>query len=162
MAPCSNVFHTGGGSIGWFDNGDHVTYDSLNFQSVQSVCISYAKANHRGKLELMLRNSTGQLVGEFYPSYTGGWDKCKTTCINIKEVEGDHDLTFVAKDTWGVLNLEKFELSDNIELSLATKYKVNDNNGVDINYIWLCKHHVVPSDYTHSRRAIEVLFLDNL
>ena len=121
-----------GQTIGSFDKGDHVTYDSLNFQSVRSVCISYGKGNSNGKLELRLGNSTGELVGEFRPSYTGGWDKYKTTCINIKEVEGEHDLTFVAKDTWGVLNLEKFELSDNIELSLATKYKVNDNNGVDI------------------------------
>ena len=124
--------HTGGASIGWFDNGDHVTYDSLNFQSVRSVCISYGKGNSNGKLELRLGNSTGELVGEFRPSYTGGWDKYKTTCINIKEVEGEHDLTFLGKESSGVLNLEKFELSDNIELSLATKYKVNDNNGVDI------------------------------
>jgi hypothetical protein len=122
----------GNRAIGYFDNGDYFNYDSLNFDSVRSVCITYSKGNSNGKLELTLDGPDGEKVGEFRPSRTGSWYDYKTTCINIKEVEGEHDLTFVAKDTWGVLNLEKFELSDNIELSLATKYKVNDNNGVDI------------------------------
>jgi hypothetical protein len=62
-------------------------------------------------LELRLGDSTGEQLGEFRPSYTGGWDKFKTECINIVDSEGEHDLTFVARDTWSVLNLKKFYLS---------------------------------------------------
>ena len=136
--------HTGGETIGWFDNGDHITYDSINFQLARSVCVSYAKGNSGGKVELRTGGATGNVIAVFYPKYTGGWDKYRTSCINIKEVDGEHDLTFVGRDQWGVLNLEKFELSPNLDLQLATKYKVNDSGGVDIQ----CRYATLLEAYT--------------
>ena len=70
----------GNRAIGYFDNGDYFNYDSLNFDSVRSVCITYSKGNSNGKLELTLDGPDGEKVGEFRPSRTGS---CLTTISRV-------------------------------------------------------------------------------
>ena len=124
-----------GETIGHFDNGDHVTYESLNFGpygTTKSILLSYAKGNRNGRLEIRLGGLEGELIGEFLPTNTGGWGEYIDTHVNIKDVEGVHDLTFVGREVSGVLNLGQFQLSDKVQLSVSTKYKVDDSNGVDV------------------------------
>ena len=105
--------HSGGETIGWFDNGDHITYESLNFGSLgttKSIRISYAKATNGGRMEIRLGGPEGTLIGEFYPARTGSWDNYQDAFVTISEVEGVHDVTFVGRDIGGVLDLKNFEL----------------------------------------------------
>lgn len=103
-----------GTTVGFFDSEDYLTYSDINFGSLgfyQSMCFSYAKGNHNGKMEIRIGDTEGTLIGELFPWNTGGWGNFITTCVNIEDVEGAHNLTFVGKDSSGVLNLEWFELT---------------------------------------------------
>jgi hypothetical protein len=134
--------HSGGETIGWFDNGDHMTYESLNFGSLgttKSIRVSYAKASTGGRMEIRLGGPEGTLIGELYPKRTGSWDDYQDVYVNIKRVEGVHDVTFVGRDAGGVLNLENFELTEVVSLAVSTEYAINDNNGVDVQ----CRYEVL-------------------
>ena len=106
---------TGDYTLGWYDNGDYVTYANVNFGpagTTDSIRIRYAKASNGGRVKVMLGSADGTKVGEFSPSNTG---KCgnwvEANILLDVDVDGMHDLTFVAKDTNGILNLEWFQLS---------------------------------------------------
>jgi hypothetical protein len=134
--------HTGGETIGCFHNGDHMTYESLNFGplgTTKSIRVSYAKKNTGGRMEIRLGGPEGTLIGELYPSRTASWSDYQDAYVNIKKVEGVHDVTFVGRDKSGVLNLENFELTDVVSLAVSTKYAINDNNGVDVQ----CRYEVL-------------------
>jgi hypothetical protein len=100
--------------IGSFDNNDYLTYAAVDFGDLgegNTMRISYAKDNNHGKMEARLGGPQGTKIGEFFPWRTGSWENFIETYLEISEVEGVHDLTFVAKDQWGVLNLKWFELT---------------------------------------------------
>jgi len=100
--------------IGSFDNNDYLTYAAVDFGDLgegNTIRISYAKDNNHGKMEARLGGPQGTKIGEFFPWRTGSWENFIETYLEISEVEGVHDLTFVAKDQWGVLNLKWFELT---------------------------------------------------
>jgi len=123
-----------GTTIGYFDNGDYMTYESVNFGpsgTTKSILFNYAKANRNGRMEIRLGGVDGELIGEFVPSNTGGWHTYVDAYVNIKDVEGVHDVTFVGRDVNGVLNLKRFALTDKVALFISTDYKVDDNNGRD-------------------------------
>ena len=118
--------------IGHFDNGDYVTYSSLNFGpsgTTKSIILSYSKGTIGGNLEIRLGDENGEIIGTFDPSRTAGWHDYQTDHIPIKDVTGTHDMTFVARGINGVMNLESFELSANVYVDLVAKYIVdNDKN----------------------------------
>jgi len=104
-----------GTTITHFDNNDYVTYPSVNFGepgTTKGILLEYAKGNDNGRLEIRTGGPAGDIIAEFSPAKTGGWSNYMTAYIGIDDVDGLHDVTFVAKDTWGVLNLAWFELSD--------------------------------------------------
>jgi len=117
--------------IGWFDTNDSITYSNLNFGSpgtTKSIRLSYSKATSKGKAEIRVGGPGGTKIATFIPQNTGGWDNYVEVDIPIGLVEvGTHDLTFVAKDANGVMNMKYFELSDKMVFNIATDYKVNDN-----------------------------------
>ena len=97
-----------------FDSGDYVTYSKLNFGSsgaTKSIRLSYAKANNSGSMEVRLGGPTGTIIGTFVPTNTGGWGTYVEAEVSLDLVDGIHDLTFVGRDSGGVLNLGWFELS---------------------------------------------------
>merc|ERR1719384_582478 len=109
----SGIWVKNGNLIASFDNNDFVTYKNLNFGpsgTTKSVRMSYSKGNQGGKIELRLGDLTGPIIGEFSTSFTGGWNSFKTVDIIIDDVEGINDLTIVGRDSWGVLDIEWFQL----------------------------------------------------
>ena len=62
---------TSGSTVGYFDNNDYLTYNTLNFGpsgTTKSIQISYAKG-HSGShwMELRIDVSDGRVIGEFPP-----------------------------------------------------------------------------------------------
>jgi hypothetical protein len=126
----SGMMISGGNIVSHFDNGDFVTYGSLNFGpsgTTKSMLVSYAKGNSGSSMEIRLGGETGRLIGELFPSNTGGWSNYKDEYVPIMDVEGIHDVTFVGKGGSGVLNLESFDLSSKVPLQLSTAYKVDND-----------------------------------
>lgn len=61
------------------------------------------------------------------PESTGSWATYVPVTINIDAVEGVHDVFLVGAGSYGVLNLQWFELSDQWAIVLSTEYKVDDD-----------------------------------
>jgi len=100
--------------ISHMDDGDFITYDSLNFGAIgdtNSIKVSYAKGNDNGSVELRLDGPEGDLIGSFLPQRTAGWADFVTVDVPVDPVVGTHDLTIVTKEIRGVINLESLELS---------------------------------------------------
>merc|ERR1712157_15274 len=104
-------------SIGHFDNNDYVTYNSLNFGDTgitKSILLRYSKGNPDNKgqtIELRIGGPDGEVIGEFSPSNSGSWTLYTTAIIEIDDVTGINDLTFVGKGGSGILNIAYFQLS---------------------------------------------------
>jgi hypothetical protein len=108
------TYVTAENQINGLDNGDYVTYGDLDFGPIgttQIIRIRYAKGCCSGKIELRRGDSSGLVIGEYVPPSTGGWVAYKNVEILIDDVEGVNDLTIVAKDSNGVMNLEWIELA---------------------------------------------------
>jgi hypothetical protein len=135
--------------IGYFDNNDYITYSNINFgpsTTTKSMRLSYSKGNTRGgKVEIRLGGSEGTLIAIHSPQYTGGWDDFVVVDIPFeKVVDGIHDVTFVGKDANGVMNLEWFKLSEKLLFKITTDYRVDDQNGEDVQ----CTYSTVKDAYT--------------
>jgi len=99
--------------VACFGTDDYVSYSSINFGpsgTTKTVKVLFAKGNGGGRVELRLGGNTGTVLGEFKPWNTGGWDNYVEGVFTITDVEGVHDVTFVAKDSGGALNLKTFQL----------------------------------------------------
>ena len=120
-----------GKTVHSIDVGDYITYGSLNFGpsgTTKSLLIRYAKHGTASRsLEIRLGGSTGELIGKFFPSNTGGWSKYVDAYALIKDVEGIHDVTFVGRGGRGVMNLESFDLSNIVQLKVFTAYKIDND-----------------------------------
>ena len=102
-----------GAHVGYIDNNDYLTYNSLNFgpsETTKGVQLRYAKNSVGGKLELRIGGPDGTLIGEFSPATTGGWNTFTTVHIEIDDVIGIQNLTLVGKYD-SLMNIDWFELS---------------------------------------------------
>jgi len=110
------------GNMGYFDDTDYITYANVNFGpagTTDLILIEYAKGNNGGRVQVRLDGADGTLVGEFRPNNSGGWGVWKEANIALDDVEGIHDLTFLAKGKSGVMNMAWFELSRDTSPSSA-------------------------------------------
>ena len=103
-------------AVGFFDKNDYLTYNRVNFGpsgSSKKIKVRYARGSSGGKIEIRLGGPQGQLIGEFVTVNTGGWNKfsTKTIDINVQNVSGYQDLTFVGKEVDGLMNLSWFKLA---------------------------------------------------
>ena len=97
----------------------------------------------RGKLELRLDSPDGTLIGTFAPQNTGGWGDYTSVDIPLDLVDGIHDLVFVGTSANGLMDWKSFELSEKLLFRLSTDYKVNDQNGKDVQ----CTYDTVKASY---------------
>jgi hypothetical protein len=113
------------------DKEDHITYSGLNFGSygdTSSIKITYSKHSNGGRIEIRLDGPDGDVIGEFYPSRTGGWDVFEEEMVAIDHVDGVHDLTFVGKDANWIMEMKSFELSETFFFQVNTDYKVDNED----------------------------------
>ncbi len=103
-----------GGTVGWFDQGDWLGYDNVDFGAgVQSFTIMAAKMGIGGSVELRLGGTNGTLIGVFNPEDTGGWANYRQQEIAVTNTSGRHDLYLVATGADGVCNIDWFSFSTN-------------------------------------------------
>lgn len=102
----------GNTAIGWFDSGDWLRFDNVDFgDGAGSVTILAAKANAGGTVELRLDSVDGPLLGVFTPEATDGWGLYAGQQINVSGASGIHDLYLVAAGATGVCNIDRFQFA---------------------------------------------------
>ena len=105
-------FEPGNRAIGWFDDGDWLMLENIDFgDGAASLTISAAKANTGGTVELRLNSPHGTLLGEFVPQTTGGWSDYVEQQLNLEAYRGVHDLYLVARGATGVANSDWLRFS---------------------------------------------------
>ncbi|GFH47752.1 hypothetical protein CTEN210_04227 [Chaetoceros tenuissimus] len=94
------------GDSGFIDNGDYFMYSPIDFG------ITFAKDTTGGRLEIRKGGVDGEIIGNYLPVSTGGWEVYQTVDIPIKTTFGINELTFIARDlTYGLMGLKSFQLS---------------------------------------------------
>ncbi len=100
-----------------FDGKDYLTYKNLNFGpsgTTKIIQLRYSKgSSNGGSVDFKIDGPEGtNVIGQFTPVGTGGWNKYKTAIINIPDdVVGIQDLTLRGRGAAGIMNFEWFELS---------------------------------------------------
>ena len=105
-------FENSGTTIGYFDNGDWLSYTNIDFDhDFKSIAFRLAKASFGGTVEVRIDGLNGQLIGTLEPTATPSWFDYQDQSIAIEEIEGMHDIYLIAKGTQGVCNLDYFTLT---------------------------------------------------
>lgn len=106
------LLENGDTTVGWYDDGDWLLYERVNFgEGAASVIIHTAKANTGGTVEFRLDSIDGPLIATFVPENTGGWTLFSEQELNMVTVSGVHDLYLVARGAVGVCNIDWFRFS---------------------------------------------------
>jgi len=95
------------------DHEEWITYGNVFFGpsgTTSKIRVWYGKGCCEGYVEIRLGNQYGDIIGTFQPQDTGDWDNFEEVDIDIADVEGLHHITFVGKDSFGIMNFESFEL----------------------------------------------------
>lgn len=83
----------GGSNIGYIQDGDYTRYDSINFASEMTLLdIRVASATSGGNIEARLDSLTGQLIGIYAVTGTGGWQNWTTISSGVTGLSGKHNL----------------------------------------------------------------------
>lgn len=102
-----------GTDVGYIDNGDWMKYTATNFGSGANKFNAWVGVDpqYAGQtLEVRLDSPTGPLVGSLVMQSTGGFGTIAKQSVQLNQtVTGVRDLYLVAKGTWGVCNLDKFQ-----------------------------------------------------
>lgn len=102
-----------GTTIGYFDENDWLKYEAIDFDiGYKSMIFQVAKANNGGIVEIHLDNINGPLIGILTPENTSGWTDFEEQITSIDIVEGIHDIYLVAKNIYGVCNIDYFILAE--------------------------------------------------
>ncbi len=102
-----------GTTVGYFDAGDWLKYDNIDFGNAPgSIIFNVAKNGSGGSIELHLDNPNGRLIATFKPESTNSWTAFQDQMCNIDTVTGIHSLYLMALGANGVCNIDFFTLSD--------------------------------------------------
>lgn len=91
------------GNIGYIENGDYVTYESIEFNknlSLTTFEFAAASPNAGGQVEVRLGSATGELLARVNVEKTGGWRNWKTFSAKLnpttaKKLAGEQEITLV-------------------------------------------------------------------
>lgn len=110
--------NNGAGNIGYIENGDFVTYESIDFRkSISEIDIQAASATQGGEIEVRLGDQQGELLTTVKIPNTGGWQKWRTFSASIPKekaslLKGENSVTLVFKGKDGyLLNVRWFKFS---------------------------------------------------
>lgn len=103
----------GGSAVGYFDSGDWIGYDNVDFgNGSTSATFSASKSGAGGLVEIRLGSPTGRLIGTFAPQDTGGWDNYREQLVQLSGfVSGVQDVFLVGSGAAGICNLDWFRFS---------------------------------------------------
>ena len=95
--------------VGYFDAGDWLKYDAVNFGSGVSAVDFYLASKTTGRsVELRLDSPTGTLIGVLIVSPTGDWNNYQVQTAGLSNATGVHDLYLVGKGDEGIANIDWF------------------------------------------------------
>ena len=108
--------------VGYFDDGDYLCYNSLNFGTTGTttgIILNYAKDVSTGvSAEIRLDNQSGQILRTYSPPQTGGWDDYVTVYVPFDiDVNGVHNLCFTGNGGYGIMSMAWFELTVSANLN---------------------------------------------
>lgn len=93
--------------ISYFDAGDWLKYDAINFGGgVVSVDFFLASKTTGRSIELRLDSPTGTLVGVLNVTSTGDWNGYQVQSARISGASGVHDLYLVGQGDEGIANVD--------------------------------------------------------
>jgi hypothetical protein len=105
------LLENGDTTVGSFDNGDWLTYNSLKFNPLaNAIDFTIASATSGGKFEVRLDSMTGTRIGECMVQATGGRGVWKDVHVPITPVTGTHDLIIVGLSGAAICSFDKFAL----------------------------------------------------
>jgi len=102
----------GNTDVGYFDAGDYVKYPSVNMGTVGGMRMNIASGNTGGIFKVKIDGPSGQTLGSYTVSSTGGWPSWVTVTMDFTTTTtGTHDLYIVGDTGTGIANLNWFELA---------------------------------------------------
>jgi beta-glucanase (GH16 family) len=104
---------TTGTSVGYFDQGDAISFQNVNMTGVGGVDMHIAGANSGGVLEAHLDSAAGTLLGSYTMASTGGWTTWADRSMSLSNpASGSHTLVFTgAAGGTGIMNIETLKLT---------------------------------------------------
>lgn len=108
---------TGVQYIGYFGERSALCYPNVDLTGVRSIDVVYAKGSDEpGRFAILIGDGIGKAsvnLGEKATRSTGGWETFATHRIGLSRgVNGPHELCFYGVQGGGILNLDRFALSD--------------------------------------------------
>lgn len=102
-----------GTNIGFFDEGDSITFDNVDFTGIKTVVFEFTKGNTGGSGSLELRKGgvTGTLIATCSLGNTTGWSNYINWPVSITETTGVDSLTLVGASGEGIANIRSLHLS---------------------------------------------------
>ena len=101
-----------GSTVGFFDDGDWLRYDAVDFGTgFASIEFTVAKMGFGGRVEIRTESLTGPIIGTLEPTATTSWVDFQPQAVNIEVISGIQDLFLIATGAQGVCNFDFFELS---------------------------------------------------
>jgi hyaluronate lyase len=104
--------NSGGSHVSGISNGDWMAYKQMDFGvGTDSMDIRLASANTGGTMELRIDGPSGDVIGTYAITSTGGWSSWKTVTVPLSGASGKHDLYMVFKrpDSLGVAIVNWFD-----------------------------------------------------
>lgn len=89
-------------NIGYIDDGDYISYESMNLAGIDAITYRFASNGRGGRIEIHADSPDGPLVGDSgYIEPTGGWQIWKDVTVPIEDPGGTHELFFVFRNNPG-------------------------------------------------------------
>jgi beta-glucanase (GH16 family) len=103
---------TSGTSVGYFDQGDSISFANVNFTGVGGMDMHVAGSNSGGVMEVHADSASGTLLGSYTMSSTGGWQTWTDRSMSFSNpISGSHTLFLTGASGSGILNIETFKLT---------------------------------------------------
>ncbi|KNY25429.1 carbohydrate-binding protein [Pseudobacteroides cellulosolvens] len=86
---------TGGGGIGYIENGNYVVYNNVDFGTGATSFKASVAASGTSSIQLRLNSPSGTLLGTLDVASTGDWDGYQEQTCDISKVTGKNDLYLI-------------------------------------------------------------------
>ena len=84
--------------IGGINHGHSLRFDDIDLESVGKITVRAGSDGDGGDVEIRLGSPDGRLIGQVHVAPTGGWVDWKEHQIDIRQVDGTHDLFIVFRN----------------------------------------------------------------